>query len=442
MEKVIKFEQVNEAAAGIDIGSEKVYVSPDGATVENFGTYSREYQRCIEYLRQWKIKRVAMEATGIYWIPLYQLLEQAGIRVSLVNPKETKQKKGKKTDVRDCRWIQKLFCAGLLKESFIPEGKVLELRYLIRERLDIIEMGSTYVNKMQRCLELMNIKLTQVLSQVHGASGMRMLRAIIKGERDPQALLLLCDEKIKKHKGLDVLQALEGNYNDTWLFMLEQNISLWEMHQQQVKIIDKKIAEILEMLSSQKPLMDASAYGIVKPVRHHKPAIDNLHVMLVHLFGVNITSVPGINDYSALRLIGETGTDMERYGGGNQFVSWCSLSSGHHQSGKRSKWVKQAPCNKAGQIFKQIAEALENSKHIAIGCFIRRLKARRGAAVAYKAGARKIALAYYNALSTGIPYIEKGVKQYEEQLKKKELGTLKKLAKKHNMQLVDNQKAA
>ncbi len=129
MKKVISFEQVNEAAAGIDIGSEKIFVSPDGTIVDNFGTYTGEYHRLISYLQQRSIKRVAMEATGIYWIGLYNLLEAAGIRVSLINPKETKQKKGKKTDVRDCRWIQKLFSAGLLKESFIPEGKMLEIRY-------------------------------------------------------------------------------------------------------------------------------------------------------------------------------------------------------------------------------------------------------------------------------------------------------------------------
>lgn len=210
MKKVISFEQVNEAAAGIDIGSEKIFVSPDGTIVDNFGTYTGEYHRLISYLQQRSIKRVAMEATGIYWIGLYNLLEAAGIRVSLINPKETKQKKGKKTDVRDCRWIQKLFSAGLLKESFIPEGKMLEIRYLVRERLDIIEMGSTYVNKMQRCLELMNIKLTEVISQIHGASGMRMMKAIISGERNTEALLLLCDERIKKQKSIEIIKALEG----------------------------------------------------------------------------------------------------------------------------------------------------------------------------------------------------------------------------------------
>lgn len=312
MEKVISFEKVNEAAAGIDIGSEKIFVSPDGLLVKNFGTYTSEYHRCINYLQQHDIKRVAMEATGIYWISLYNLLEGAGIKVSLVNPKETKQKKGKKTDVRDCRWIQKLFSAGLLKESFIPEGKMLDIRYLVRERLDIIEMGSTYVNKMQRCLELMNIKLTEVISQIHGASGMRMLKAIIKGERNPDALLLLCDERIKKKKGEEVLKALEGNYNDTWLFMLEQNIKLWEQHQQQITQIDKRIEALLEDLTAGKTI-DESAIGKIKPVRHHRPQIDNLHETLVKFFGVNVTSISGINSYTCLRLIGETGTDMNRF---------------------------------------------------------------------------------------------------------------------------------
>lgn len=441
MEKVISFEQVNDAAAGIDIGSEKIFVSPDGIMVENFGTYTSEYHRCINYLKERSIKRVAMEATGIYWISLYGLLEGAGIRVSLVNPRETKQKKGKKTDVRDCRWIQKLFSAGLLKESFIPEGKMLEIRYLVRERLDIIEMGSTYVNKMQRCLELMNIKLTEVISQIHGASGMRMLKAIIKGERDPQALLLLCDERIQKQKGTEVLKALEGNYNDTWLFMLEQNIRLWEQHQQQIKEIDKRTETLLEELTAGKSI-DVSVIGKAKPVRHHKPQIKDLHETLVKFFGVNVTSISGINSYTLLRLIGETGSDMSRFETKKHFTSWCGLSAGHHQSGKRSKWIKQAPCNKAGQIFKEVAQSLENSKYIAIGSFIRRLKARRGASVAYKAGARKVAEAYYNILTKGVAYVEQGIKQYEEQLKQREIGLLKKLAKKHQVQIVEKQQAA
>jgi transposase len=158
MENKISFEQIHANAAGIDVGSEKIFVSVDGVTVKNFGTCSSDYHGCISYLQEHAIERVAMEATGVYWLSLYGMLESAGIKVSLVNPKQTKQQRGKKTDVQDCRWIQKLFAAGLLQESFVPEGKMLEIRYLVRERLDIIEMGSSYVNKMQRCLELMNIK--------------------------------------------------------------------------------------------------------------------------------------------------------------------------------------------------------------------------------------------------------------------------------------------
>ena len=441
MKKEISFEEINEAAAGIDIGSEKIFVSPDGEAVESFGTFTSEYHRCIAYLKNLGIMRLAMEATGIYWISLYNLLEAAGIRVSLVNPKETKQKKGKKTDVRDCRWIQKLFAAGILRESFIPEGKLLEIRYLVRERLDIIDMGSTYVNKMQRCLELMNIKLGEVISQVHGASGMRMMKAIIKGERNPDALLLLCDERIKKQKANEVIKALEGNYNQTWLFMLEQNIKLWELHQNQVTEIDKKIETLLEDLVIDKNI-EKAALGKVKPVRHHKPQINNLHEKLVNFFGVNVTSISGINSYTLLRLMGETGADMSRFETNKHFVSWCGLAPGHHQSGKRNKWIKQAPCNKAGQIFKEVAQSLENSKFIAIGSFIRRLKGRRGAAVAYKAGARKVAEAYYNILTKGEQYVEHGIKEYEEKIKQREIATLKKLAKKHKMQVLENQSAA
>lgn len=436
--KEVVFEEINPAAAGIDIGSEKIFVSIDGQTVKNFGTCSADYRECIGYLKQSGIERVAMEATGIYWISLYVMLEAEGIRVSLVNPKQTQQKRGDKTDVKDARRIQKLFSAGILKESFIPEGKMLEIRLMVRERLDIIDMGSTYVQKMQRCLELMNIKLTSVISQIHGVSGIKMIEAIIAGQRDPQVLLLLCHERIQTKKGVEVLKALEGNYNDTWVFMLKQNLGIWKQYQQQTELIDQRIAELLRGLVEQKPEVGKEVLGKEKPVRHHKPKIDNLHTMLVQLFGVNVSSISGINDYTLLRLIGETGTDMSRFPSLKQFLSWCGLSSGHHQSGKRSKWIKQAPCNKAGQIFKEAAQSLENSKHVAIGVFIRRLKSRRGAPVAYKAGARKIATAFYNTLTKGVEYVEQGIKNYEQQIKAKELLLIRKLAKKHQLQVAEN----
>jgi transposase len=432
MKKSTVFEMVNEAAAGIDIGAEKVFLSVDGIEVVSFGTFTADYYQCVEYLQQ-----VAMEATGVYWVALYGMLENCGLKVCLVNPKETKQVKGRKTDVKDCQWIQKLFSAGILRSSFIPEGKYMEIRQLVRERLDIIEMGSTYVNKMQKCLELMNIKLKEVISQIHGASGIKMIKAILSGTRDKNVLLNLCDKRIIKNKGPEVLKALEGNYNTTCLFLLKQSLLMWEMHQQEVTVIDEQIGLLLQQLSEEKE--PVAVKGKPKLIRHHAPQIEDLHGMLTRLYGVDLTAVSGINDYTLLRLIGETGVDMHRFPTVKNFISWAGLSPKHHQSGKMNKRVKGTRCNKTGQIFKEIAQALINSTKIAIGSFIRKLRARKDSAIAIKAGARKLAMAYYNMLTKGTDYVEQGAKKYEEQIKQKEKASLYRLAKKHNMKIIEEQ---
>jgi transposase len=283
----------------------------------------------------------------------------------------------------------------------------------------------------------MNIKLTEVISQIHGASGIRIIEAIIAGERDTQHLLLLCDERIRGKKAEKVLEALEGNYNDTWIFLLEQNLLLWQKHQYQLSVIDARIEVLLLSLVQDKEAIKQSELSKAKPIRHHKPSITNLHEIMVRLFGVDASSLSGVNDYTLLRLIGETGVDMSRFAAVANFTSWCGLSAGHHQSGKRSKWIKRAPCNKAGQIFLQVAQCLENSKRTAIGAFIRRLKARRGPKVAYKAGARKIAEAFYNLLTKGKEYVEQGAINYQHKMKEREMALVKKLAKKHKLQLVE-----
>ena len=358
----------------------------------------------------------------------------------MVNPKETKQVKGRKTDVQDCRWIQKLFTAGILRKSFIPSEKYMELRQLVRERLDIIDMGSVYVNKMQKCLELMDIKLKEVISQIHGASGIKMIKAILSGSRDNPYLLSLCDKRIVNNKGEQVLKALEGNYNESYLFLLEQNLKMWEKHQEQIIVIDKQIEKHLEQLCMLQPRVDIESKA--KPVRHHAPKIEGLHGKLVQLYGVNISSVSGMNDYTVLRLIGETGVDMSRFPTVKHFVSWCGLSPKHHQSGLMHKKVKGTKCNKAGQIFKECAQGILNSKYLAIGSFMRKLKARKDAGIAIKAGARKLATAFYNTLTKGTDYVEEGTRKYEEQIKQREKATLYRLAKKHNMQLTEKQVAA
>ena len=200
MANLIKFEEIHTNVAGIDIGSREIYVSIDGETVVKFQTFTSEYLLCCKYLKEHKIVSVAMEATGVYWMSFYSILEENGIKVCLVHPREVQQVKGRKTDVKDSQWIQKLYSAGLLRESIVAEGKMKELRMLVRERMDIIQMGSTYVNKMQKYLELMNIKLRNVISQIHGASGLRIIKAILDGERNPEELLSLCEHKKTERK--------------------------------------------------------------------------------------------------------------------------------------------------------------------------------------------------------------------------------------------------
>jgi transposase len=434
MEKVVQFEEIHAKGAGIDIGSKEIYVSIDGEEVVNFGTFTSDYHACCKYLKANGIASAAMEATGVYRMSLYAMLESYGIKVCLVHPREVQQVKGRKTDVKDSQWIQKLYSAGILRESIVAEGLLKELRILTRERLDLIEMGSSYVNKMQKYLELMNIKLRNVISQVHGASGLRIIRAIIDGERDPQKLVALCHERIRREKWADVIKSLEGSYHESYILLLKENLRLWDEHQASICNIEQQIAELLDKMNHNK---DMEVTSPNKPARHHNPQIQDLHKTMVQLYdGVRLTTITGINDSTMLRLAGEIGTDMSRFPTVKHFVSWLGLSPKNKQSGKMKKRLK-SDANKAGLILRQSAQSLMNSKDSAIGVFIRRLKGRKGSPVAIKAGAGKLAIAMYNALTKGLDYVEQGAKQYAEQIEQREMRFLKKLAVKHNFYLVD-----
>ena len=435
MAKVIKFEEIHANCAGIDIGSKEIFVSIDGETVVSFKTFTSDYHRCCKYLRDHEICSVAMEATGIYWMSLYVILESFGIKVCLVHPREVQQVKGRKSDVKDSQWIQKLYSAGILRESIVAEGRLKELRVLIRERLDLIEMGSCYVNKMQKYLELMNIKLRNVISQIHGSSGLRIIKAILAGERDLDILVDLCDIRILEHKREDVKKSLEGNYNEPYLALLKENLRLWEEHQNSINRVENEIGKLLEDLNQgNKEIIVTSRSN---PARHHHPDIKNLHKTLVQMYGgIDLNHIAGINDSTMLRLLGEVGFDLSRFPTKKHFVSWLGLSPKNKQSGKMKKRVK-SQTNNAGLIFRQSAQSLMSSKHNAIGVFIRRLRGRKGSKVAIKAGARKIAEAVYNAQTKGLDYVEQGAEKYLEQIKMNEIKLMNKLAVKHNFKIME-----
>jgi transposase len=433
MANVINFEAVHANGAGIDIGSREIFVSIDGKQVVKFGTFTSDYHACCKYLQTQGIASVAMEATGVYWMSLYAMLEQYSIKVCLVHPREVQQVKGRKTDVKDSQWIQQLYSAGILRESIVAEGALKELRILTRERLDLIEMGSTYINKMQKYLELMNIKLRNVISQIQGASGLRMLKAIIAGERNPEELVALCDERIRLKKREEVIKSLEGNYHEAYILLLKENLRLWEAHQASIHFIEQQIAQLLKKMNQDNVHIEVTSLS--KPARHHHPQIKNLHQTMVQMYGgINLTTIAGINDSTMLRLLGEVGNDMSRFPTKKHFISWVGLSPKNKQSGKMKKRIKSAS-NNAGLIFRQSAQSLLTSKYNAIGVFMKRLKGRKGSKVAVKAGARKIASAFYDALTKGMDYVEQGVEKYTEQLKQKELHLLNKLAKKYNYAL-------
>jgi transposase len=428
--------KIYSKSAGIDIGSEKVYVSVEDQPVRNFATFTASYRELSSYLEENSITHVAMEATGIYWITLYDVLESDGFDVTLVNPADSKNLPGRKTDVQDCQWIQQLFSYGLLRKSFVPEDIVRKLRVYTRMREDKLQMASSHIQHMQKALIQMNIRLPEVLSQTHGASGMAMIKAILEGERNAEVLLSYCTSSLIKRKGANILLALEGNYKEEYLFELQQAYDGYLFYLDQVAKCDQEAGKILKEYNSRSD-RDYKDNHPIKPIRHNKPEIKHLHELLMGIHGANPTTLPGLTDYSLMKLTAELGNDITQWPTVKHFVSWLGLAPGKHQSGKMNKRSRKKAVTRAGQIFKQAAQSILLSKQPGLGAFARRIKTRRGSGIAIKATARKIAELYYNMFSKGMEYVEQGVKRYEEKLKEQQIMFLQKKARELNFQLVE-----
>ncbi|MDD7884710.1 IS110 family transposase [Flavivirga sp. 57AJ16] len=429
-------------AAGIDIGSKKIFVAVGSGPVASFETFTESFHQAKDYLLSKGVETVAMEATGVYWVILYEILSGAGLEVWLVNGFQTKQVPGRKTDVKDCQWIQQLHSYGLLNRCFVPDEKVKQIRVYQRMREDHIRSASMHINHMQKALTEMNIRLKEVLSQIHGASGLAMIKAILEGEREAKNLLALCHTSIRAKKADLVLKALNGHYTEAGLFALKQACQGYTFYQQQIAQCDQKLQEAMEQINdyhndanAQKKIQTSKAR---KPIRHNKPRIDHLGGHLLQIFtGRDATDLPGITDYTWLQLYAETGKDLQKWKTEKHFTSWLGLAPGQHESGKMKKRVTKKHRPKAGQIFRQIAQSLIESKKIALGAFGRRLKAKRGPGIAIKATARKLAELYWRLMVKGLDYTEKGIKAYEEKVKLNKEKWLRKTAKNLGYQIVD-----
>lgn len=430
-------DQIRERAAGIDIGAQKVFVAVEGEEVKTFYTFTEDFEKLCEYLHECNIETVAMEATGVYWNILYEMLEETGIDVWLVDGRQTKQVPGRKTDIKDCQWIQQLHSHGLLKRCFVAEADIKELRTYQRLREDHIRSAAMNVNHMQKALTEMNIRLTEVLSQVHGASGLAIIQAILNGERDKNKLLNLCHQSIIKTKKEEVLKALNGRYTKQGLFALRQAFSSYCFFQEQIEQCDHMLEEALKKISGGKK--DQEVKGRRKPVRHNRPDIDNLGTMMLKIFdGKDATTLSGLTDYSWMQLLSENGTDLSKWPTEKHYTSWLGLSPCKATSGKMKRVKRKMGRPKAGQIFRQIAQSLLASKRIALGAFGRRLNARKGPQIAIKAIARKLAETYWRIMVKGMEYVEKGVRKYEEQLLMQKRRSLERLAKELKVQVVYN----
>lgn len=430
-----KLKKIRQNAAGIDIGSEKVFVAIEGQEVRSFATFTSSLYQAVEYLQQQNIETVAMEATGVYWIALYDMLEQVGLEVFLVNPTEVMNVPGRKTDVQDCQWIQQLHSHGLLRRCFVPDTTIRELRVYVRLREDHIAMASAHVQHMQKALTTMNIRLHQVISKIQGVSGIRILDAILSGQRDPEELVQLCDRQILNKKREVVIESLRGTYKTEQLFALQHALDSWRYYHTKIEECDKRIEVLLsEMTRNLPPVENLSK---AKDIGPHKPKVANLHEKLSQLLEAkDPTVLPGFTDYSLMQVIAEVGTNLERWSTAKHFTSWLGLSPGQNTSGKMKKRSKKRINTRAGQIFRKSAQSLLQSKHIALGAFGRRLRSRKGPMIAIKAIARKLAVMFYNFMTKGLEYVEHGVKKYEEQYNAQMRKFLNKKAAEFGLELV------
>ncbi len=427
---------LDPTAAAIDVGSEQLHVSIAGGRPKVFGTTTGQLHALRDWLKENGVRSVAMEATGIYWLCPYEVLEKAGLTVVMVNGKYVKNLPGRKTDMQDCQWQATLHAHGLLRPGFVPPEHIRRLQDYLRLRSDHITMAASHEQHLQKALERMNLKIHDVISDLTGVSGLKLITAILAGERNPVALLALCDPQIQKKKADRLCQALEGNWKEEHLFALRQAYELWQSYQTKIAECDQAIAKVLEALAGPVDPAAPAPPAATKRGGVNTPQIAGLHGLLWRLCGQkDPTQLPGVADHVLLQLIGEVGTDLgAHWKTAKEFTAWAGLAPGSKQSGKRRGNQKRSR-NRAGRLFCVIARSVGRSVDKALGGFYRRLKGRRGGLVANKALARKLAEMFWRLMVHGRDYVEEGLKKYEAKVAQTEQHLLRKLASKYNLVL-------
>lgn len=425
-----KFNQINPDVAGIDIGSESHYVCvPEGRSDKSVRVYScftTDLHDLADWLFECKIKSVAMESTGVYWIPLYEILDAHGFEVVLVNARDVKNVPGRKTDVKDCQWLQQLHSYGLLKASFRPEDHICTLRGFMRQRDNLVKGAGIHVQRMQKALTQMNVQLHKVISDVTGQTGVKIIEAILAGERNPTILAKLRGTRIKNDEAT-MAKALVGNYREEHLFSLEQEFDLYKIYLEKISQCDERIYKYYQTIESKDGSNRPDDNGLPKTI----------HDELVRLSGVDFTKIPGIATQSVQVILSEIGLNADKWKTDKHFASWLGLSPANKITGGKVFSTRTRKVNnRASYAFRMAALAAGKSKTSAIGAYYRRLKARLGAPKAITATARKLACLFYNMLKHGQEYVEKGLDYYDRMYQDKLVRGLNKKAQAFGYALV------
>jgi transposase len=430
-------EHINKMAAGIDIGSKSHFVAvPEGCSdvcVREFPSFTTDLHELANWLEECGVTTVAMESTGVYWIPLFELLESRGFEVLLVDARHVKNVSGRKTDVLDCQWLQQLHTYGLLSGAFRPSETVCALRAYMRHRNMLIQQMSSHIQHMQKALSQMNIQLHNVISDITGETGMMIIRSIVKGERDPALLASYRNYRCKNPLTI-IEKSLIGNYREEHVFALSQALELFDTYQSKITAcdeeIEKKLSTFEDTKTTRKEKSTDDKTSTKKSVKKSKnaPSFD-LNSHLKRMVGVDLTMIPGLESYSVLKIISEIGLDLSRWKSSKQFASWLGLCPGNKVSGgKRLSGKSKRTGNYAASALRMAASTLHHS-HSALGAFFRRLKARIGAPKATTATAHKLAIIMFNMIRNQIEFVETGADYYEKQYRDRLIKNLSNRAK-------------
>ena len=430
---------INPDAAGIDIGASSHFVAvpPDRCEhpVQEFQCFTSDLHRAARWLVELGITTVAMESTGIYWLPLMEILEAHDIQVNLVNARHVKNLPGRKTDVLDCQWLQRLHSFGLLEGAFQPDQIISPLRAYTRHRDNWVRYAGIHIQHMQKALRMMNLNLDAVVTDITGATGQKIIRAILGGERDPSTLAALRDVRCKRSEQ-EIAHALDGHYRDEHLFSLKQAFDLYGFYQQQLEECDHQLQAYLDQLNFDTPTARREHTLPKKPrPRGNEPRFD-LRRELYRLLGVDLTAIDGVGSYTVLKVISETGMDMNCWRGSKCFCSWLGLSPGSKISGGKSLSGKtKRTANRAAAALRIAAQSLSHSRS-ALGAFYRKKRYQLGAAKAITATAHKIARIIYALLSNGGSYTDLGEQGFEEKYQQRARRNLKQKARRMGYTLV------